>query len=37
MKKIIALREKYGLHMQVERYISDAGGIPTHDKTFIKP
>ena len=36
MKKIIALREKYDLHMKVERYITDEAGIPETDKTFIK-
>ncbi|MDE5604082.1 MAG: antibiotic biosynthesis monooxygenase [Eubacterium sp.] len=36
MAKIIALREKYDLHMKVERYISDEAGIPEADKTFIK-
>ena len=37
MGKITALREKYDLHMTVERYVSDEAGIPDHDKTFIKP
>ena len=36
MEKIIALREKYDLHMQVERYTTDESGIPEADKTFIK-
>lgn len=36
MAKIIALREKYDLHMKVERYVSDEAGIPEADKTFIK-
>jgi len=36
MKKIIALREKYDLHMTVERYISDAAGIPPQDIAFIR-
>ena len=36
MAKIIALREKYDLHMKVERYITDETGIPETDKTFIK-
>ncbi|MDE6659147.1 MAG: antibiotic biosynthesis monooxygenase [Eubacterium sp.] len=36
MEKIIALREKYDLHMQVERYTTDEAGIPEADKTFIK-
>lgn len=35
MKKISELREKYDLHMKVERYISD-GNIPTSDKKFIR-
>ena len=37
MPKILELREKYGLHMKVERYVSDESGIPDHDKTFITP
>ncbi len=36
MGKIAELREKYDLHMKVERYISDEGGIPAADKAFIK-
>ena len=36
MAKISALREKYNLHMKVERYISDSAGIPDSDKKFIK-
>lgn len=36
MQKIIELREKYDLHMKVERYISDIAGIPTQDIKFIK-
>lgn len=36
MKKIIALREKYDLHMKVERYITDENGIPESDDKFIK-
>ncbi len=35
MGEIIALREKYDLHMRVERYISDEG-IPESDKKFIR-
>ncbi len=34
MKQIIALREKYDLHMRVERYISDE--LPDEDKGFIR-
>lgn len=36
MAKITELREKYGLHMRVERYVSDETGIPVADRTFIK-
>lgn len=36
MAKIISLREKYDLHMKVERYISDDAGVPEKDKAFIK-
>lgn len=35
MTKITELREKYGLHMKVERYVSDHA-VPTADKAFIK-
>lgn len=35
MQKIIALREKYDLHMKVERYISDELGIPEQDRKYI--
>ena len=36
MKTIAALREKYDLHMTVERYISDDTGIPDKDRKFIR-
>lgn len=36
MKTISSLREKYNLHMNVERYISDEEGIPASDQKFIK-
>lgn len=36
MGKITQLREKYDLHMKVERYVSDEGGISEADKAFIK-
>lgn len=36
MKKITELREKYDLHMKVERYVSDDTGVPEKDKSFIK-
>lgn len=35
MQEIIELREKYDLHMQVERYISDASENPDDEK-FIR-
>lgn len=35
MRTIAELREKYGLKMKVERFISDDGGIPESDKKFI--
>lgn len=36
MAKIMELREKYDLHMKVERYVSDETGVPETDKAFIK-
>lgn len=36
MKKIMELREKYDLHMKVERYMPEEDGIPEMDKAFIK-
>lgn len=36
MNEIVRLREKYDLHMKVERYVSDEEGIPSRDKKFIK-
>ena len=36
MAKIIELREKYDLHMKVERYVSDEMGVPEADQAFIK-
>lgn len=36
MAKIAALREKYQLHMRVERYLSDESGIPASDSAFIR-
>lgn len=35
MNKIIGLREKYNLHMKVERYISD-DEIPQTDQKYIR-
>ena len=36
MAKIMALREKYDLHMKAERYVSDEGGVPATDQAFIR-
>ncbi len=36
MEQIAKLREKYDLHMKVERYLSDESGIPASDETFIR-
>lgn len=36
MAQITKLREKYDLHMKVERYVSDETGIPVTDQAFIK-
>lgn len=36
MASIAGLREKYDLHMRVERYVSDESGVPETDKAFIK-
>lgn len=36
MAKIVELRNKYDLHMRVERYVSDETGISENDKSFIK-
>ncbi len=36
MAKITELRNKYNLHMKVERYIEDISGVPDQDKKFIK-
>lgn len=36
MAKIAELREKYDLHMKVERYVSDESGVPETDKAFIR-
>ena len=35
MQTIAELREKYGLKMKVERYISDEEGIPENDNKYI--
>lgn len=36
MNTITELREKYDLHMKVERYISDEEGVPEKDQAFIR-
>ena len=36
MSQIAALREKYDLHMRVERFVSDERGLPEKDLQFIK-
>ena len=36
MRTISELREKYDLHMSVERFVSDEGGIPKGDDRFIR-
>ena len=36
MERIAALRDKYDLHMKVERYVSDEAGIPRQDAGFIR-
>ena len=36
MATIAQLREKYDLHMRVERYITDEDGIPSTDTQFIR-
>ena len=36
METIAQLREKYDIHMKVERYVTDEMGIPASDTKFIK-
>ena len=36
MSEIAKLRDKYDLHMSVERYVSDEGGVPEKDQNFIR-
>ena len=36
MDQITRLREKYDLHMKVERYITDEAGVSEVDRSFIK-
>ena len=36
MNTIAKLRNKYDLHMRVERYISDEDGMPSNDNKYIR-
>ena len=36
MNEIAELRDKYDLHMNVERYVSDTEGMPDKDRAFIR-
>lgn len=36
MGKIMALREKYDLHMKAERLVTDEEGLPGKDQAFIR-
>ena len=36
MKELADLREKYDLHMRVERYVTDEQGMPSGDQKFIR-
>ena len=36
MVEIARLREKYDLHMKIERFVSDTDGVPESDKQFIR-
>lgn len=36
MQKLANLREKYDLHMRVERYVTDEQGMPSGDQKFIR-
>lgn len=36
MSTVAELREKYDLHMRVERYMSDEDGMPESDVSFIR-
>lgn len=36
MDAIARLREKYDLHMRVERYVTDQEGMPSSDSKFIR-
>ena len=36
MAELAALRDKYDLHMKVERYRSDEAGLPARDAAFLR-
>ena len=36
MKEISKLRDKYNLHMKVERYVLEDGGVLNKDKKYIR-
>ena len=36
MEVIAALREKYDLHMRVERLVADTAGLPEQDAAFVR-
>ena len=36
MEKIMQLREKYDLHMEVERHVPDGNGMPESDRQFVR-
>ena len=36
MAQIAQLRERYDLHMRVERYLLDEKGVPASDQAFIR-
>lgn len=36
MQKVMELRDKYDLHMRVERYVTDEKWIPSDDARFIR-
>lgn len=36
MEEIARLREKYDLHMKVERYVGDEAGMPEQDAAFVR-
>ena len=36
MATLAELREKYDLHMKVERFVSDEAGMPSGDESFIR-